>query len=207
MLNLLADRREFNSDGGWELRTWAKRLNVRNKGGVNKMVDVLFTRPYLIHRDGRVVWSQINAYMDTPDIVMYGDLVLGPFRSRSGRKRTFLVWDSCKSHLVPTLFSTMVGHGFDLLALPVNMTDILQPVDVVLSGPLKAGQRALRVEMLYTRRKRQRSVRQRTRSYPFTPLPCPPLQPESLCSPQFLPSILLRPNLRLPLCACFKMWA
>ena len=48
------------------------------------MVDVLLTRPYLIHRDGRVVWSQNNAFMDTSDIVMYGDLVLGPFRARSG---------------------------------------------------------------------------------------------------------------------------
>ena len=93
------------------------------------MVDVLFTRPYLIHRDGRVVWSQNNAYMDTSDIVMFGDLVLGPFHARSGRrKRAFLVWDSCKSHLVLYVISTMVGHGFDLLALPVNMTDILQPV-------------------------------------------------------------------------------
>jgi len=44
----------------------------------------------------------------------------------------------------------MEGHGFAVLALPINMTDILQPVDVVLGGPLKAGQRALRVEMLYT---------------------------------------------------------
>jgi len=85
--NLLADRREFNSDGGWELRTWSKTLNVRkkNKGDGNKMVDVKFTRPYLIHRDGRVVWSQHNAYMDTPSIVMYGDLVLGLFRARSKR--------------------------------------------------------------------------------------------------------------------------
>ena len=88
------------------------------------MVDVLFTRPYLIHRDDRVVWSQNNAYMDTSDIVMYGDLVLGPFRARSGRKRAFLVWDSCKSHLVPCVTTAMVGHGFDVLALPINMTDI-----------------------------------------------------------------------------------
>lgn len=113
-------------------------------------VEIEFTRPYLIHPDGRIVWSQRKAYMDTPGAVLYLDVLLNPYRIKSGRRNATLIWDNCKTHNRPCVLEAFEKSSFFVDFLPKNMTDSMQPVDIIACGPLKAGQRALRVEDLYT---------------------------------------------------------
>jgi hypothetical protein len=149
--NLLKDA-NFNGDGQWTLRTWKKKLMVAPKQAKKSAaaVEIEFTRPYLIHPDGRIVWSQRKAYMDTPGAVLYLDVLLNPYRIKSGRRNATLIWDNCKTHNRPCVLEAFEKSSFFVDFLPKNMTDSMQPVDIIACGPLKAGQRALRVEDLYT---------------------------------------------------------
>ena len=113
------------------------------------MIKVNFTRPYLIHSDGRVVWAQASAYQDTPGLAMWCDLVMKPARLNSGRPRWALIWDNNRSHTIKSVLDVFEEAGISVFCLPVNMTDILQPVDLVPNGPLKSHMRSARVDALY----------------------------------------------------------
>ena len=130
---LLADK-EFNTDGLWELKNWSRVMEVKRK---TKITKVEFTRQYLVHPDGRVVWAQKKAYQDTPGLAMLCDLVLGPLRVKSGRERWAMIWDNCAAHDVPSVLAVFEEWGIKPMSLPKYMTDILQPVDVVANAPLK----------------------------------------------------------------------
>jgi hypothetical protein len=114
-----------------------------------KRQEVTFKRPYLIHKDGRVIWSQSKGYQDTAGMVMYAQLVLNPWKLKHGYRKLAVIWDSCRAHSVECVKRAYADLGIFVEALPVNMTDKLQPVDGVACGPLKAGQRALRANQLY----------------------------------------------------------
>ena len=141
---LLADK-EFNTDGLWRTLTWSRVLVVPRKG---KPVRVEFIRPLLLHPDGRVVWCQTKAYMDCAGMCLYFDTVMGPWRKRNNRGAGLIVWDNCGTHLMSCVKGVALWNGFDTIELPPNMTDILQPVDIIACGPLKAGQRAQRALQL-----------------------------------------------------------
>ena len=76
-------------------------------------------------------------------------LVLGPARKRAGDAVWALVWDNCKSHLVPSVLSVYAEWGIKVFQLSENMTDIEQPVDLVVCGPMKALTRTARANQLY----------------------------------------------------------
>lgn len=80
---------------------------------------------------------------------MWCDLVMGPARVKSGRKQWLLVWDNVKAHDVKSVIDVFSSWGIIVRFLPVNMTDILQPVDLVPNGPLKAHIRSQRCAKLY----------------------------------------------------------
>lgn len=169
---LLADP-SFNSDKRWTKEVWTRTMEVLKKvraasvrliwdtnryiaptvslqgSKKGEVVKVAFKRPYLIHPDGRVVWAQSSAYQDTPGLAMWCDLVMKPARIRSGRPRWALVWDNCKAHLVKSVLDVFTEAGIHVFALPPNMTDLLQPVDIVPNGPLKARIRSKRAFSLY----------------------------------------------------------
>ena len=128
---------------GWELFTWQRVVRVSGK-------TQIFTRPYLIHiATGRVIWSQIKAYQDTAGLIMYLELVLKPYKERIGAKRIALVWDNCASHLNDSVLAAHAAADVHIFPLIRDMTDRLQPVDIIGNGPLKAAQRRYRANELY----------------------------------------------------------
>ena len=111
--SLLADP-SFNIDGQWSMHWWQRTMQVKVKGkkgvyGATK--PVFFKRPYLKHPDGRVVWSQVKAYMDTPGMAMYADLVLGPAVRASGSSKAILVMDKCRCHEVKSAVKFSLSGG------------------------------------------------------------------------------------------------
>jgi len=96
-----------------------------------EMVDETYIRQFLRHPDGSVVWAHPTAYQDTPGLAMWCDLVMGPARVKSGRRRWLLVWDNVKAHAVNSVLSVFDEWGISVRFLPKGMTDILQPVDLV----------------------------------------------------------------------------
>jgi len=143
--NLLANR-SFNLDGKWEKFNWERTMVVLKNG---KKISIKYKRQYLKHPDGRVVWAQHKAYQDTPGLAMWVDLVMGPARVKSGSKKWALVWDNCASHLVESVREVFKSWSIMLFEFNANMTDIIQPVDIVINGPIKALTKAARAEKLY----------------------------------------------------------
>lgn len=121
------------------------------KGGKKgEMIMQTFKRQYLRHPEGRVVWAQVSAYQDTSGLAMWCDLVLKPARVLSGSARWALIWDNVKCHAVDSVRKVFEDAGIVIFDLPVYMTDLLQPVDIVPNGPLKAHTRRARIDKLYT---------------------------------------------------------
>ena len=151
VINSLLKNPDFNKDNLWTMHTWSRKLLIRDNKykDKKKMKEVTFTRPYLKHPDGRVVWAHPKAYMDSPGLAMYADLVMGPARVSSGRPKWGLVWDNCPSHLVESVRAVFAEHNIELFELPINMTDYLQPVDLVPNGPIKAHVKSARGRALY----------------------------------------------------------
>jgi hypothetical protein len=145
--NLLKDR-DFNEDGLWKSGMWTRTMNIYDKK-TKKTGPVTFKRQFLSHPDGRVVWAQGKAYMDTPGLAMWIDLVLGPARVKRGSKKFALIWDSCKTHLVPSVLAVLAEHNIVHFEFEPNMTDISQPIDIVVNGPIKAHVKQARAKQLY----------------------------------------------------------
>ena len=137
---------DFNEDAGWGLGWWSRTMEI--KDGPKKK-EVTFKRPYLKHKDGRVIWAQVKAYQDTPGLAMWCDLVMGPARVASGSKKWLLVWDQCSAHLVASVTAVFEEWSIFLKTFPPNMTDFLQPVDLAANGPLKAHAKRARAKQLY----------------------------------------------------------
>ena len=144
VLGKLLKNNMFNIDGRWQKKVWQRKIKI---GKDNKATQ--FKRPYLKHRDGRVVWAQKNAYQDTAGLAMWCDLIMGPARKKSGDDYWALVWDNCRPHLVPSVLEVFKEHHIDVYTLSPNMTDLEQPVDIVACGPMKALTKAARTDQLY----------------------------------------------------------
>ena len=116
---------------------------------VNKVDKELhFYRPYIVHTDGTVITTQCKAWMDSAGICMWVDVLIGPWAKASGRKK-LVVWDSCAPHLVAAVLRVFAEWLIATELLPVNMTDRLQVMDLVVNGPIKAHQRSARCASLF----------------------------------------------------------
>ena len=135
----------YSAADGWTLKPWERELTLKIKG-VEKSVRYL--RPYLVHVDGTVITTQHKAWMDSVGMCMWVDLLIGPWAKASGRKK-ILVWDSCGPHKVTAVKAVFGEWGIAIEALPVNMTDQLQVMDLVVNGPLKAHMRRFRCASLF----------------------------------------------------------
>jgi len=60
-----------------------------------------------------------------------------------------LVGDGCGSHKTPAVVAAIEREGLALELFPPNMTDILQPMDLTVNGPLKAAIRRARCKALF----------------------------------------------------------
>lgn len=136
----------FRSVDGWSLCIWQRTLTLIIKG---KSVTGTYRRPYLVSRlTGAVITCQHRAWMDTPGLCMMLDTVFKPWM-QANKRRPFIVWDNCGPHLVDAVKQTLAELGIASDTLPKNMTDILQVMDLVVNGPLKAGVRSERADALY----------------------------------------------------------
>lgn len=130
----------FRGDDGWESRVWVKSLPSK----IPDLPNVTYKRPYLIHKDkGTVITIHNNAWMDSPGLVMWADLVLKPWAKG---QRMLLVWDNCPSHKTDDVVNYFQSLDIEVAYLPPNMTDKLQPMDLCINGPLKSYMRRFRGE-------------------------------------------------------------
>jgi hypothetical protein len=90
----------------------------------------------------------VHVDMDTAGICMWFDVQLGPYLAEK-TKRCLLVWDNCGPHKVAAVRDVMTEWGIRAEELPPKMTDILQVMDLLVNGPIKAGIRRARVDALF----------------------------------------------------------
>jgi hypothetical protein len=149
--------RSKTSDDGeptWEWNFWTSR-GVHTLSGESEAKEHYFKFPFLRNRDtGAIATIQGNVRMDGPHFCMWLDLVVKPFLVQKLRNEpTLLILDSFKGHLTEMVKEKLKTPAFaDRLRIefmPVNMTDKLQVMDLVVNGPLKAHMRSVRTQALF----------------------------------------------------------
>jgi hypothetical protein len=131
----------FGLSNGWKLEKRSKELTIYNKKKVpEKATHIVW---YIIHETTRnVITSQYKAWNDTVRMCMWLELVMMPIQKRDGK---LLLWmDNCGCHKTFAVEELMAALEMDVASLPPNMTHILQVLDLVVNGPLKAHTRNLR---------------------------------------------------------------
>ena len=131
-------------------RVWTRKIALPQHQG-KKKDDVVeekeYKRPYLINNvTGDVVSVQDKAWNDSVYTCLYVDVLLGPTKEKLGK--LFLVWDSCGPHTVQAVKDVFAEWGIDVAQLPVRMTSLLQIMDLVVNGPVKAAVRDARCQQL-----------------------------------------------------------
>jgi hypothetical protein len=116
----------------WVLHKWTKKL-------VQEDVEVKHSVIYLKHTSsGNIITSQHKAWNDTVRMAMYIELILKPYAEKQPNKKVFLWQDNCGLHKVKCLDETYEECNVEVGYLPVNTTYMLQVLDLVVNGPLKA---------------------------------------------------------------------
>ena len=110
------------------------------------------------------ITCQPKAWMDTGGFAMYIDTVLGPRwqpQKNSSDNRMLPVCDNASMHTADDLKEILDQHGIILRFLPPNMTQWLQPLDLVVCGLIKTLRRARRGKHLATDLRNWRNERDR----------------------------------------------
>ena len=121
---------KFGIDEGWSLILWEKTLTIKGITAEHKCW-------YLIHSTtGDIITSQYRAWNDTVRMMMWIELVINPIKIRN---RKLLLWfDNCGCHKTASVEEILANLEINVACLPPNMTAILQVLDLVVNGPLKA---------------------------------------------------------------------
>ncbi len=131
---------------GWEKKLWSREIELKTKGILDTKK---YVRPYLFNPGTlSVITVQHKAWMDSVGLAMWADTQVGPWAKSTGRKK-LIVWDNCGPHNVPAIKAVFEEHELATCSLPPKMTDILQVMDLVVNGPLKAAIRRDRCEQLF----------------------------------------------------------
>ena len=98
---------------------------------------------YIIHSvTGEVITSQYKAWNDTVRMIMWLETIVAPLKARLGK---LLIWfDNCGCHKTALVDSVIKSLQVHIACLPPKMTGVLQVLDLVVNGPLKAHSRKLR---------------------------------------------------------------
>mmetsp|Transcript_49986 Transcript_49986/g.106843 ORF Transcript_49986/g.106843 Transcript_49986/m.106843 type:complete len:100 (+) Transcript_49986:592-891(+) len=91
--------------------------------------------------------AQSKAWMDTPGIVMWSEIQVKPWAARQ-TGRVCVVWDNCGPHKRDAVKATFLRDNITQEELAPKMTDILQVMDPIANGPVKAGIRRGRCSAL-----------------------------------------------------------
>jgi hypothetical protein len=126
----------FGTDDGWELIKWTKELTI--KGVTNTHACY-----YIINEvTGHVITSQYKAWNDSIRMIMWLETVVKPLKEKLGK---LMIWfDNCGCHKTAIVDEVISELSVQIACLPPNMTGILQVLDLVVNGPLKAHTRNLR---------------------------------------------------------------
>ena len=132
----------------WELELWTRPLKLKNKT-LRKSFSWQYKRPYLRHTlSGDVITVHNKAWNDTAGTAMWADVILGPYQVRRAAEGAslplLLVWDNCGPHTVAALDEVFDEHKVLVRQLPPRMTSVLQIMDLVVNGPVKAAIRKAR---------------------------------------------------------------
>ena len=126
----------FGVKDGWRLVLWEKELTISEVTAIHKC--------YYIINDvtGALITSQYKAWNDTVRMIMWLETIVAPLKERLGK---LLIWfDNCGCHKTALVDSVINGLQVHVACLPPNMTGVLQVLDLVVNGPLKAHSRRLR---------------------------------------------------------------
>jgi hypothetical protein len=93
-----------------------------------------------------VTIANSKAWMDAVTLVMWVEVQI---KELFGGAKKLLVVDNCPSHTVEAVKAVFAENNIILKFLPKNMTDRLQPMDLVVNGPLKASIKSARGLPLY----------------------------------------------------------
>ena len=126
----------FGEKDGWKLISWEKELTIGGITAVHKCY-------YIINDDtGEVITSQYKAWNDAVRMIMWLETVIKPLKEKLGK---LLIWfDNCGCHKTALVDDVINSLQIHVACLPPNMTGILQVLDLVVNGPLKAHSRKLR---------------------------------------------------------------
>ena len=130
--NLYERNARFGNANGWELLLWSKTMTIKSITADHKCW-------YLRHRTTHhIITSQYKAWNDTVRMMMWIELIINPMKERDVDKKLLLWFDNCGCHKTAAIEHIMSELGINVACLPPNMTAILQVLDLVVNGPLKA---------------------------------------------------------------------
>ncbi len=180
----------FTEADGWTKQTWEREMSIKKgKRGHETILTTLHKVDYLINYNTReIITSQVKGWNDTIRMAMLIDLILKPQAILRGGQ--LLVWmDNCSSHHVESLASIFAEANVEVAFLPPNTTYLLQVLDLVVNGPLKAHIRRKRSETIlhYFREYSERFEEMRLAKQAM-----PPWKPPK---PTFKESLLMMSNL------------
>lgn len=91
---------------------------------------------------GHVITSQNKTWNDTVRMVIWLDTIVQPLKLKL--VKLMLWFDNCGCHQTTVVDDVINVFGLQVACLPPNMTGVLQVLDLVVNGPLKAHTRNLR---------------------------------------------------------------
>ena len=126
----------FGERNGWDLILWKKQLTING-------VTADHSCFYIINKyTGEAITSQSKAWNDTVRMIMWLEIIVQPLKEKLGK---LLIWfDNCGCHKTDVVEQVIDDLQIHVACLPPNMTGILQVLDLVVNGPLKAHSRKLR---------------------------------------------------------------
>ena len=121
---------KYGVEDGWELKFLVKTMTTK---GVTAEHKCLYLRHTVTHH---ILTSQYKAWNDTVRMMMWVELVINPIKERDSK---LLLWfDNCGCHKTAAIEKITKELDIKVACLPPNMTAILQVLDLVANGPLKA---------------------------------------------------------------------
>ena len=137
----LLDKKQpgFQESDGWSNHLWQKSLTLKLSG---KEVTALYKRPYLIDaKTNTVITANAKGWMDFVTMIKWIEVQFAKWVASEAGLPNMLILDNCGSKLVNAVRTSFTEHGITMMALPPNMTDKMQPLDLSVNGPLKAAMR------------------------------------------------------------------
>ena len=111
----------FTVSDGWTLKFWSRELTLPSRKKDAPPETKKYIRPYIIHTSGTYITSQKKAWMDTPGICMWVDVLAGPF-FKAKRGKGLNIWDNCGPHKTKAVLDVLAEWNLTERKLPPKMT-------------------------------------------------------------------------------------